>query len=1287
MTSASHDPAVAVVGMAGRFPGAATVEQLWCNLRDGVAALRPLGRDQLLAAGVAPALIDDPDYVPVTGIIDGIDRFDARFFDYSAREAQLIDPQQRLFLECAWHALERAGCDPERHGGAIGVFASAGMATYLLGLAADAALREQVEMVDLFLHNAPDYLATRVSYKAGLAGPSFTVQTGCSSSLVAIHLACQSLLAGECDVALAGGAAVRALQRIGYRYLPGGVLSPEGQCRPFDARASGTVPGEVVAAVVLMRLEGALRGRHRIHAVIAGSAVNNDGNRKVGYTAPSVEGQRHVIAEALDVAGVSARAIGLVEAHGTATRVGDPLEVAALTRAFRATTADREYCALGSIKSSIGHADAAAGVAGFIKAVLAVEHGVIPATLGFTAPNPELDLAHSPFFVNREAIAWPAVQGVRHAGVSAFGVGGTNAHVVLARASETRRAQVAMRAGPEVVVLSARSEAALDRVTAGLLDRLDAEPTAGAAFADLGFTSQCGRKAFEFRAAVVADGPREAAAAIRARHPMAVRRGTQRAREVAFLFPGGGTQYPGMGRGLYESEPVFRAAIDQCCELARPQVGLDLRTLMYPALADLEHAGQRLREVRYSVPAIWMTDYALAELLRAWGVTPTCLLGHSLGEYVAAALSGVLSVADSLRLATFRAVVCERATHGVSLNVSLGEHELRPLLPPGAEIAVSYTPANCVASGAEHAIAALEHELGRRAVACTRLPIRGAVHSSFVEPAMDEVTRFARGIPHGTPRIPYYSNLTGRLIEPADATPDYWARHLRHTVRFSDNVRDLLGRRGLVAIEVGPGAGLASAVTAQLADRGDAVVISTMRQPRDPRSDREVLLSGIAGAWSHGVDIDWRAVQRERDVRIADFPVYAFEPARHWIETVTAFASAPATPPSDSAAEVTAAASRRADPAVALPPGLAGDDLARVAAEAWHEHLGVAELAEDSNFFALGGTSMVAMRLVMKLQRRLQPARRLVPEDVLRSPRFGAFVEHIRAISGATPGAGSADRALASSLVPLRTGTSPGLPPLFLVHPAGGHVLHYRQLVDALDPRVAVYGLKAPGLGDGRPPLDRIEALAEHHLASLRAAGHTARPVLLAGSSLGGCVAFEIAQRMRAAGEHVALLALLDTPAPDDLPRFDDHADYVQYLFGDVWNIDVSLSELRALPEADRVGHALRVLTAAGVAHGFDAETAAQLLAVFTASGAAMRAYRPRPYGASAVYFRARERRPRDPVEPDRGWLRYLEDRLWLEIVPGNHLTMHEPPHVVELAARLNRYLIDRECGTTEVSP
>ncbi|MBC7978645.1 MAG: polyketide synthase, partial [Myxococcales bacterium] len=472
--SARVEGAVAVIGMAGRFPGARTVDALWTQLVNGVEGIRRFSRAELRAAGVTDDVLDDPDYVPAKGVIEDLACFDERFFEYSAREAQLMDPQHRIFLECAWHALERAGVDPERHAGATGVFASAGMSTYLLELARDAALREEVGIYDLFLHNAPDYLATRVSYKAGLTGPSFTVQTGCSSSLVAIHLASQSLLAGECDLALAGGVTARAPQHRGYRYDAGNVLSHDGHCRPFDADANGTVPGEAVAVVTLKRVEDALRDRDRIHAVIAGSAINNDGRRKVGYTAPSVDGQCDAIAEALEVASISPRQIGYVEGHGTATRMGDPLEVAALTRAFRAGTQDRQFCALGSIKSNLGHTDAAAGVAGFIKAALAIERGVIPGTLHFTSANPEIDAANSPFVFHRDAVRWPDEGSLRRAGVSAFGLGGTNSHLVLEQAPVVERsARVQVPRGPALVVLSARTPAALDRVTEDLCAQLE----------------------------------------------------------------------------------------------------------------------------------------------------------------------------------------------------------------------------------------------------------------------------------------------------------------------------------------------------------------------------------------------------------------------------------------------------------------------------------------------------------------------------------------------------------------------------------------------------------------------------------------------------------------------------------------------------------------------------------------------------------------------------------------------------------------------------------------------
>ncbi|HEX2687196.1 MAG TPA: beta-ketoacyl synthase N-terminal-like domain-containing protein [Kofleriaceae bacterium] len=1405
MTSddARLDEAVAVVGMAGRFPGARTVDQLWRNLLDRVESVRVFTRDELRAAGVAASLIEDPDYVPAKGMLEGIESFDERFFDYSAREAQLMDPQHRLFLECAWHALERAGFDPERHAGAAGVFASAGMSTYLIELASDPGLRERVGLYDLFLHNAPDYLATRVSYKAGLTGPSFTVQTGCSSSLVAVHLACQSLLSGECDLALAGGVTARAPQRRGYLHEAGSALSSDGHCRPFDARADGTVPGEAVAVVALKRVADAIRDGNHIHAVVAGSAINNDGHRKVGYTAPSVEGQCNAISEALEVAGVSPRDVGYVEAHGTATRIGDPLEVAALSKAFRARTSDRQYCALGAIKSNIGHVDAAAGIAGFVKAVLAVEHGVIPATLHYETPNPEIDFPRSPFFVNRDTLPWNNAGQLRCAGVSAFGVGGTNAHAVVAQApARARSARVQVPGGPQLIVLSARSAAALDRVTEDLRGQLAAEPSPSSAerLADLAFTSRTARRAFEHRRAIVASDAGEVVAAIQSHNPVAMRTGKKRPRSIAFLFPGGGTQYANMGRGLYDAEPVFRSTIDRCCEVARDQIGVDLRALLYPDAISVPEADLRLRRATYSVPAIWMTGYALARLLMSWGVTPQVMIGHSLGEYVAACVSGVLSMPDALTLATFRALVLERlgrGARGASLSVNLGEHELRPLLPARVDIGVVNTPASCVASGPEGAIAELEQVLVAREVSFRRLKIEAAVHSSLMDPVLDEVRQFASRLSPGRPSIPYYSNLKGRLIAPDDLTPDYWAQHLRQTARVSDNIAGMLQQqRGLVAFEVGPGTSLASAVAAQIMpdrpDRPDldVVMLSAMRQARDPRGDRDVLVQCIGGAWSHGVDIDWRAFQggdASDERRLAMFPVYSFERTRHWIEPAR-----PAAPDAPGVPGVGPEAGPGAEPeagpgtgpeaarngtqrtrdvlaeaapapavslglgqAVQLPPVYHGDALAHAVADSWGDQLGVTELEAESNFFALGGTSLVAVRLISHLQRQLQPGRRLLPEELLRTPSFGPFVEQLRPAypgSSASPAdpanpanpahpansanpanpanpANSANSANSanpahpahrassannevlapgpdagrsdgeprtrgvtggdpgSSLVLLRAGRaaehrspgSPGSPqplqPLFIVHPAGGHVFHYRLLAEALAPQITIYGLKAPGLDDDRAPLSTIEALAEHHLRSLGAAGHTAGPYYLAGSSFGGCVAYEMAQQLRASGEQVAMLAMLDTPAPDDLPRFADHVEYVEYLFGDMWGVTLSRDELGALPEPDRIPHAIRRLAGAGVELGLDGAAAENILALFVASERAMRAYRPRPYPGPVVYFRARERRSRDPDQPERGWRRYTGDGLALEIVPGNHVTMHELPHVTELAARLNAHL------------
>ncbi len=1291
--------AVAVVAMAGRFPGARSVEVLWRNLLDRVEGIRTFSRGELEAAGVAAALLDDPDYVPAKGMLDGIDRFDERFFDYSPREAALMDPQQRLLLEQAWHALERAIGDPARYRGAAAIFASAGMSTYLVELASDPRLRDEVGLYELFLHNAPDYLATRVAYKAGLRGPAFTVQTGCSSSLVALHLACQSLLAGECDVALAGGVTARAPQVRGYLYDAGSVLSLDGHCRPFDAAASGTVPGEAVAVVAMKRLEDALRDRDHIHALVLGSAVNNDGDRKIGYTAPSVEGQRDAIVEALELGGVAPRRIGYVEAHGTATRLGDPLELTALRKAFGAGLSRRQ-CAVGSIKSNLGHVDAAAGVTGFIKAALCVERGALPATLHYRTPNPEAGLEDSPFFVSAETLPWRDAE--RFAGVSSFGIGGTNAHVVLGRApapalSRSRAVQVSgpaprdasAAASPELVLLSARSPAALERMTTALAEQLEAgargdDGGGGDDLCDVAFTSRR-RKSFEHRQAVIAKTPGQAAAALRAGDPAMVRQGRGRPREVAFVFPGGGSQHAGMGRGIYETEPVFRGAIDECCAISEKQLGLDLRELMYPSPTGREEAERQLRLARHSVPAVWTTSYAMARTLAAYGLTPRWMIGHSLGEYVAACLSGVLSVRDALTLATYRALLFDRTEAGASLSVPLGEAELRLLLDErggGVELGVINTPESCVVSGPVAAVAAFEEVLVERGLSFKRLNIEAAVHSALMAPLMADVTRFAGGIPLGAPRIPYYSNLEGRLIEASDLSPDYWAKHLRNPVRFSDNVAALLRRKGLLVLEVGPGTTLASAVAAHLPagdgdDRDDTVLLSTMRHPRDTRGDREVLLQALGAAWAHGAAIDWAPLE-DPTHRKSRFPAYPFEPARHWIDPAGQGAAHPSSPSSagSPSSSISPAELRSAPPALRMPEAYRGDAVATCIAQTWADQLGLSAVSETSSFFALGGTSLVAVRLMSKLQRQLHTSRRLFPDEILRYPDLGALIEHLRPCCQAA----SASASDFSPLVLLRAASSsaPSALPLLLVHPAGGHVFHYRWLAESLPgPPRPIYGLKAPGLDEGTSPLSSIEELAEHHLLTLRAAGlfSVPAPYALAGSSLGGCVAFEMAARLRAAGHPPALLAMIDTPAPAELPQFTDHADYVYYLFGDMWRVQLSRDELRQLPAAERIPHALRQLAAAGVELGFDPDSSQRILDVFVASERAMRAYQPRRYEGSVVYFRARERRSYDPAEPERAWRPYLREGISLEIVAGDHLSMHEPPHVAELAARLGAHL------------
>ncbi|MBV9787165.1 MAG: type I polyketide synthase, partial [Chloroflexi bacterium] len=696
-----------------------------------------------------------------------------------------------------------------------------------------------------------------------------------------VHLACQSLLSYQSDMVLAGGVSISVPQQQGYLYQEGGTGSPDGHCRAFDANASGTIKGNGVGIVVLKRLADAIADGDTIHALIKGSAINNDGALKIGFTAPSQDGQAEVLDAAYAAADVAPDTIGYIEGHGTATPLGDPIEVAALTQVFRKSTDQKQFCALGSVKSNIGHLDAAAGVTGLIKATLAVKHGQIPPTLHYTQPNPNIDFANSPFYVNNALQQWDAGHEPRRAGVSAFGIGGTNAHVVL----EEPPTPVADESSSawQLLVLSAKSPAALDTATARLADHLAQHPELDCA--DIAYTSQVGRQAFRYRRIAVCEDRADGERALRSLDPRFVvsGRSAAMAQPVVFMFPGGGAQYPRMGAELYATEPVFRAEIDRCAELLRPHLADDLRSLLY-ANAD-DNSAKRFERPALALPALFATEYALARLWMAWGVQPNAMIGHSLGEYVAACLAGVLRLEDALALVALRGQLFEQLPVGGMLSVPLSEAELRRLLTPQMSIAAINGPQQCVVAGPTDEIGALEALLTAQGLSCRRLPIAVAAHSRMVEPILRQFEAFMRTVPLQPPTMRYLSNVTGDWAEPAEVTrPDYWVRHLRETVRFGQSIDTLLQLRPAIFVEVGPGQTLSTLTRLQPGYTPDQVVLSSLRHPHNQQGDRSFILTALGRLWLAGVEIDWTALHAEQRRRRVPLPTYPFERQRYWIE-------------------------------------------------------------------------------------------------------------------------------------------------------------------------------------------------------------------------------------------------------------------------------------------------------------------------------------------------------------------------------------------------------------------
>ncbi|MBC8127064.1 MAG: type I polyketide synthase, partial [Gloeobacteraceae cyanobacterium ES-bin-144] len=863
--------AIAVIGMSGRFPGANNPDEFWQNLitaKDGITRFP------------ARTEADGTKYVGARSMLDHPDLFDASFFNIYPKEAELMDPQHRVFLECAWEALEDGGCDPASYPGMIGVYAGLSLNTYLLnnlGTGSELAKNYQVSEYQTMLGNDKDFLPVRVSYKLNLRGPSMTIQSACSTSLVAICQAATALLTYQCDMALTGGVSISFPQQRDYLYQEDGMVSPDGTCRAFDADAAGTVFGHGCGVVLLKRLSEAVADGDPILAVIKGWAVNNDGSDKIGFAAPGVNAQADVIALAQASAGIAPADVSYIEAHGTGTPLGDPIEVAALTKAFREGGAsENAFCALGTGKTHIGHLDCAAGVTGLIKTIQQFRHQKIPALLHYKTPNPHIDFANSPFVPVSEIRDWKPGEKPRIAGVSAFGVGGTNAHVVMEEAPPIALTSQGRR--QELLVLSAKSEASLTKMSHRLADHLQSE---NPALSDVSHTLATGRRAFPYRRAIIASDNNDAITKLREEFRTTC--APAEAPKVAFLFPGQGSQYIEMTREIYDSETTFRQAVDECAVLLRPLIRHDIRSTLYPSDHEREAAERNINLTSLTQPCIFVVEYALAKLWMSWGIQPSLLIGHSIGEYVAAVIAGTFKLENALQLLATRAHLMQELPSGGMLAVRKGAADL--IFPPGIELAAVNSPFLCTVSGPHEAITAYQQELTAKNIQCRVLNTSHAFHSAMMEPIVATFTEDASMIPASAPQIPWISTCTGNIVDAETlADPSYWSRQLRHTVHFSAALEKAFENEKLILLEVGPGQALAQ-FARQHPARATTPVIATLPSSSSDLSD---MLAAAGELWKNGVAPDWSAWFKDQQRAKLHLPTYPFERQSFWIDNSTA---------------------------------------------------------------------------------------------------------------------------------------------------------------------------------------------------------------------------------------------------------------------------------------------------------------------------------------------------------------------------------------------------------------